>query len=318
MMKEKEDALPGSTGAAQLLFIFILITAIVAAVGLIVGLVTMRSANHRVAAAPTTPPIFSPTSTPAALASPPAAFPHPPTPMSQPLTPTLQPFFEGPFTYGHSFDGRPLLAYKFGTGSSARTIIGGIHGGYEWNTVALVSEMLEYLQDHPALVPDGVTLYVIPCANPDGYAAGTDRERGRTNGNGVDLNRNWEYQWQPTATHGHYPVKAGSHAFSEPETAALRDLILERNVEAAIFYHSALERVFYGAQRDRSATYELACAVSEATDYPIAADVPGQITTGNAIDWMSAQGIAGIEVELTTHEDIEWERNLRGLLVFLN
>jgi predicted deacylase len=28
--------------------------------------------------------------------------------------------------------------------------------------------------------------------------------------------------------------------------------------------------------------------------------------------------LAGIEVELTTHSDIEWERNLRGLLAFLN
>jgi hypothetical protein len=32
---------------------------------------------------------------------------------------------------------------------------------------------------------------------------------------------------------------------------------------------------------------------------------------------MSAQGLAGIEVELTTHEDIEWERNLEGVLAFL-
>jgi hypothetical protein len=33
---------------------------------------------------------------------------------------------------------------------------------------------------------------------------------------------------------------------------------------------------------------------------------------------MSAQGLAGIEVELTTHDDIEWTRNLRGLEAFLS
>ncbi len=302
-------------GTGWLWLIFTLIAAISAGVGLTASLVVMPPVDSHAAAAPTTPTVFPPTLTPTIS---PAAIPLLPTPTPLPPAPTLEPFFEGPFTYGHSFGGRPLLAYRFGTGPSARAIIGGIHGGYEWNTVVLVSQILEYLRDNPTLVPDGVTLYVIPCANPDGYAAGTDREHGRMNGNGVDLNRNWEYQWQPTATHGSYPVKAGAYAFSEPETVALRDLILEQGVEAAIFYHSAMARVFYGAQRDQSATYELAHVVSEATGYSIAAGVPGQITTGDAIDWMSAQGIAGIEVELSTHEDVEWERNLQGLLAFLN
>jgi hypothetical protein len=295
--------------------ILILIEAIVAVVVLTAGLIIAHSISSRAVTAPTLATVLSPTPPPTISQT---VVPRSRTPTSPPPTLTPRPFFERAFTYGHSFDGRPLLAYRFGTGPSARAIIGGIHGGYEWNTVVLVNKMLEYLQDHPTLVPDEVTLYVIPCANPDGYAAGTDRECGRTNGNSVDLNRNWEYQWQPTATHGYDPVEAGAHAFSEPETAALRDLILEQDVEAAIFYHSALAQIFYGAQRDRSATYELALTVSEATGYPIAAGVPGQITTGNAIDWMSAQGIAGIEVELTTHEDIEWERNLKGLLVFLS
>jgi len=237
--------------------------------------------------------------------------------VAQPVTVTPQPFFEGPFSYGRSFGGRSLLAYRFGTGPSVRIIVGGIHGGYEANTVVLVGEMLRYLRGNPSLIPDDVTLYVIPCANPDGYVAGTDRERGRMNGNGVDLNRNWGYHWQPVATHGARPVDAGAYAFSEPETAALRDFFLAQDVEAAIFYHSAMARVFYGAEREQSATYELARVVSEATGYPIAAGVPGQITTGDAIDWMSARGLAGIEVELTTHDGIEWERNLQGLLAFL-
>jgi hypothetical protein len=32
---------------------------------------------------------------------------------------------------------------------------------------------------------------------------------------------------------------------------------------------------------------------------------------------MSARGLAGIEVELTAHDGIEWERNLQGLVAFL-
>jgi murein tripeptide amidase MpaA len=243
------------------------------------------------------------------------------TPLPQTAAPAETPappaFFEGPLVYGTSFGGRALVAYRFGSGPSVRAIIGGIHGGYEWNTVELVSRTLSFLQKNPAALPETITLYVIPCANPDGYAAGTDRERGRVNGNNVDLNRNWDYNWQPMATHGDRPVSGGSAPFSEPETAALRDFILNRRVEAAIFYHSAMARIFYGADSERWASLDLALALSEATGYPIAQGVPGQVTTGDAVDWMSAQGLAGVEIELTTHQDLDWERNRQGLEAFL-
>jgi hypothetical protein len=139
------------------------------------------------------------------------------------------------------------------------------------------------------------------------------------NANGVDLNRNWDYQWQMTATHGLRPVSGGAYPFSEPETAALRDLILDRGVEAALVYHSRWSKIFSAADTTRSATIELAEMMSEVTGYPHAPEgVPGQITTGDAIDWMSTQGITAIEVELTNHDDPEWERNIKGIIAFLN
>ena len=316
----------GNKPARWILLLFALLAALTAAVGGVFGFFAIRSISNappETTPAPTTASAVLPAASPTASPAVPQAETVPPSPTAppepEPPAPaaTPQPFFEGPWTYGTSFGGRPLRAYRLGTGPSARAIIGGIHGGYEWNTVVLVSETLSHLQDNPTLVPPNVTLFVIPCANPDGYAAGTDRVVGRMNGNDVDLNRNWDYNWQPTATHGTRPVSAGSAPFSEPETAALRDFILERDLEATIFYHSANKRIFYGLETERSATYELALAVSEATGYPVAATMPGQVTTGNAVDWMSAEGLAGIEVELTTHEDIEWERNLRGLQAFL-
>ncbi len=297
--------------------IILLIVAAVVVVVIISGYVA--TGNMAIWATPTKLPtlVIPPTTPPPTPTVTSVTHTTSPTPTPLP-TPASQPIFENPITYGASFDGRPLLAYQFGAGPVAYAIIGAIHGGYEWNTVVLTGEIIKHLSENPALVPEDVTLYIIPCANPDGYAAGTDREYARMNGNGVDLNRNWDYDWQPTATHGTWEVNAGAYPFSEPETAALRDFILERNVEAAIFYHSESAQIFYGAESDQSATYELALTVSEATGYPIAEDVPDQITTGDAVDWMSAQGLAGIEVELTDHEDIEWERNLSGLLAFLN
>ncbi|NOR83889.1 MAG: hypothetical protein GQ526_10405 [Ardenticatenales bacterium] len=234
-------------------------------------------------------------------------------------TPTATPLpFEGPFVYGSSAGGRELLVYRLGTGPSARALVGGIHGGYEWNTTVLMSDTLDYLMEHLDQIPDHTTLYIIPCANPDGFAAGTDAVNGRMNGNGVDLNRNWAYQWQMTATHGTRPVYAGTGPFSEPETAALRDFILDRQIEAAIFYHSAMGKIFSGADRTRSATHELAEKISQVTGYPHAPEgVPGQITTGDAIDYLSTRGIAAIEIELTTHKDIDWEWNRQGVSAFL-
>jgi predicted deacylase len=326
---------------------------IAAVLGILVGLMIARTSTGRQAIMLATPvdtesvelvpTASSEITTPIALASPdipavlPTAIPSssPDAPLSPnntytlvlptstaiPLGPTAAPlpFSEGPFVIGSSADGRTLYAYRLGNGMSVRAIIGGIHGGYEPNTTVFVSKTLEYLLEHPEQVPISVTLYVVPLANPDGFVEARGTLDGRMNANGVDLNRNWDYQWQMTATHGYRPVSAGARPFSEPETAALRDLILDKGVEAAIVYHSGLSCIFSAADTINSATIELADIMSAATGYPHRREgVPGQITTGDAIDWMSTQGITAIEVELTDHDDPEWERNLLGVFEFLN
>jgi hypothetical protein len=235
------------------------------------------------------------------------------------ITPTPTSFLVGPIVYGHSFGGRELLAYRMGHGDEARALIGGIHGGYEWNTTVLVNEFLAYLTENPDLLPTQLTLYMIPLANPDGAAAGTDRVAGRMNGNGVDLNRNWDYQWQAVASHGPWPVSGGSSPFSEPETATLRDFILQEEIQAVIFYHSAMSEVYTGAGTDTSKTLELAQLMASITGYRYAPEgIPGQITTGDAADWLTVYGITAVEVDLSSHEDIDWEINLKALLAFLN
>jgi hypothetical protein len=225
---------------------------------------------------------------------------------------------EGPHVYGYSFEERPLLVYRIGHGPVARLLVGGIHGGYEWNTTTLVNEFLNYLRGSPEIIPAELSLYLIPLANPDGAAAGTDREYGRMNGHGVDLNRNWDFQWQPVATHGLRQVNAGAAPFSEPETAALRDFILSTEIEAVVFYHSAMAEVYPGVGFDTSKTVELSLLFAEQTGYRYAPEgIPGQITTGDAADWLTTNGITAIEVELSTHEEIDWERNLQALVEFL-
>ncbi len=257
-----------------------------------------------------------------------------PKPTSTPLTPTVlpvvaaseiptatppaEPFISVPMTIGWSIEDRPLLVYRLGYGPRKRALIGAIHGGYEWNTVDLMTETLDYLGRNPDLIPPEVTLYILPLANPDGYAAGRDAIHGRVNANQVDLNRNWDYHWGPTATHGTRPVSAGTAPFSEPETRALRDFIRDYEIQDVIFYHSAFTAVFQGAGITTSKTEDLAKLLAQETGYRYAPEgVPGQITTGDAIDWLTVEGVNAVEVELTTHQAIDWEQNLAGLQAFL-
>ena len=242
-------------------------------------------------------------------------FPEIPT-----TTPTLTPVppVEGPWVFGRSFLGAPLYVYRVGDGPRARLLVGGIHGGYEGNTIELVQAFLDVLIDHPEMVPAPLTLYLIPCANPDGAAAGTDRVYGRMNGNLVDLNRNWDYNWQPTAAHGPWTVSGGSAPFSEPESLALRDFILEREIEAVIFYHSAWAAIFPGSGVGAPQAEDLALLMVEHTGYRYApTEIDWQPPTGNAVDWLTNNGIPAIDIELTNHTDIDWSVNWDALLAFL-
>lgn len=223
------------------------------------------------------------------------------------------------FTIGQSVQGRPLVVHQLGDGPIKRALIGAIHGGYEWNTALLMTRTLEFLLDNPDELPADITLFILPIANPDGYAAGRDSVRGRTNANRVDLNRNWDYKWRANAFFGRRPISGGSAPFSEPETVAMRDFIVNNGISESIFYHSSYPAVFSGAGIARTETVALAKHIADATGYPYRPDgIPGQITTGDAIDWLTTQGINAIEIELTTHTDIDWEQNLRGLRAFLN
>ena len=223
-----------------------------------------------------------------------------------------------PVVFGNSANGNKLSYYKIGQGSRAYAVIGGIHGGYEGNTVLLVNKMVEHLEKNPEIVPDDISLYLVANANPDGYQKCCCAcFEGWFNGQNVDLNRNWDYNWKSPACYDSAcsrEVDAGSQPFSEPETRALKNLISSKNIQAAIFYHSAMGVVFYGAENNTS--QDLAQTVSQATGYPVRE--PMAYVTGDAVDWMSKQGLAGIEIELTDHYGAEWGRNLEGLEALLN
>src|SRR3989344_1516908 len=71
-------------------------------------------------------------------------------------------------TIGLSVEGRPIEVYKYGKGETHLVFVGGIHGGYEWNSVVLSYEFMDYLDENPNAIPDNVSVTIIPSANPDG------------------------------------------------------------------------------------------------------------------------------------------------------
>lgn len=93
---------------------------------------------------------------------------------------------------------------------------------------------------------NGTTIYMVPCANPDGYEYSRNhfsfwRKNRRVNADGsygVDLNRNFPIGYvKSTATTSN--VYGGPEPFSEPETRALRDFVeAHTNITIALDYHS--------------------------------------------------------------------------------
>ena len=234
-------------------------------------------------------------------------------------------------TVGFSVEGRPIIAYQFNNGPDQVVFVGGIHGGYEWNTILLAYDAIDYFVANPEAIPDTVTLHIIPSANPDGqflitnqaerFTSSdviTDTFSGRFNANGVDLNRNWDCQWSPSAVWRDEQVSGGSRPFSEPENVALRDFLLVREPAAVIFWHSAANGVFAAGCPDTHApSYELAQIYGEAAGYPIYERFNAYTITGDAGDWLTTQGIPSITVELINHRSLDWPKNLAGMLAIL-
>ncbi len=268
---------------------------------------------------PTPSPTFTPVPSPTSSATP--TFTPSPTHTVVPTsTFTPQPFASGPVVIGHSVAGRPIEVYRFGTGPVERLTVHGIHGGAEWNTIALADEWIAEINGHPERIPEDVSLYIVRDLNPDGEARihGVD---GRVNDHGVDLNRNWNAEWAPdwnlSGCWQYTVVTGGPYPFSEPESAALRDFILAHNFSAMIVYHSAALGIFPAGQPETPDSLRLAQAVADVTDYPYPPITNGCEFTGDLSDWAASHGIPAITLELTSHTETDFAINLNVLDVLL-
>jgi len=244
-----------------------------------------------------------------------------PTATAQPLQENMPDASQNPFTIGDTVEGRGLEMYKFGNGESSRLIVAGIHGGYEYNTTDLALALIQAIEENPELIPDTVTLYVLPSLNPDGLAR-SHGYSGRANANNVDLNRNWELHWSSTWNPDgcwHYlPISGGTAALSEPEVIALDQFINQHQPDAVISYHSAALGIFAGGSPELTLSDSLAEAIAAVAPYSYPPVQTNCEMTGQFIDSLAYRGIPAVDIELSNHKDIELEENLKILTVFLN
>ena len=233
---------------------------------------------------------------------------------------------------GYSEEGREIHAYMYGTGDKNLVFIGGIHGGYSWNTVLLAYELMDYLKTPEVEIPENVMITVIPVANPDGLytALGTtarfsledaeemteeERTAGRFNTNGVDLNRNFDCEWSEDAVWKSTPVSAGDEAFSEAESIAIRDFLVSVEPELVIAYFNASGDVITSkcGEDMLNESEEARDVYADASGYNPLDTFTYYETTGDMTDWLAKVGISAISVVLETSDSMEWSKNRAGI-----
>lgn len=232
---------------------------------------------------------------------------------------------------GRSVEGNDITAYHYGTGDKEVLFIGGTHAGYSGNTVAVAYELMDYLEENPTAVPEGLKVTVIPVLNPDGLEkvygttgrfepedVPTDHSvttPGRFNANDVDLNRNFDCEWKATGTWQNKTVSGGDAPFSEPEAQAIKGYVETYEPAAAVVWYSAAGGVFSSSCQNgvMDETKALTNTYAKAAGYKAYEDFDFYEITGDMVNWFAKSRIPAISVLMNDHEDPEWSKNKAGI-----
>jgi hypothetical protein len=202
---------------------------------------------------------------------------------------------------GDSVEGRDLWAVVLTDQPDRREVdepsvrVLGTHHGDEWSSMevplALAWRLAEdYVDGDPGVVDllDDNELWILPVVNPDGVVAFE-----RRNSNGIDLNRNYAYEWLATSWSGPTP-------FSEPEARAVRALSVARSFHHSISMHSGATNigwVWNWSTEDTpedafmAAACETYMADTDQADFWVSQGSDWYITRGDTNDW--SYGVRG-------------------------
>ncbi|MGQ9587937.1 MAG: M14 family metallopeptidase, partial [Thermoplasmata archaeon] len=220
----------------------------------------------------------------------------------------------------HMLEDRDILAIKVSDNvlddeDEPEVLIVGLHHAREWTTSELVTELVSNLthgygnDSRISWLVDNREIWLVPVVNPDGldYSLSTG-ERWRKNRRlnydgsyGVDLNRNYEgsMNGDPAGEWGgvgssHDPsdeTYCGEAPFSEPETLAIRDLVLKHDFQIALDFHSYSELVLWpwgyttNLTADNDDLVRIGTEMAALNGYDPMQSVELYPTTGDSIDW---------------------------------
>ena len=153
---------------------------------------------------------------------------------------------------------RDIVALHIGKKGKGQPVVlyAGCHHARELVTPEMVLKMAQHLIDGYGVDPevtglvDTRDIWLVPMVNPDGHAIAEKGQNQRKNTNtvtggksriGVDLNRNYGGpQWSQVGSSGSPESDTfhGAAGFSEPETAAMRDLMRKIKPTYLLTFHS--------------------------------------------------------------------------------
>jgi hypothetical protein len=162
---------------------------------------------------------------------------------------------------GASYEGRPILAVKIGSGSDdpgrPNVLFMATHHAREWISTAVAMKLIRWLADSGGAALTTHDVWVIPVENPDGYQYTFTNERywrknRRPNAGGsygVDPNRNYPAFWGVdevgSSTWEYAETYRGTGPASEPETQAVMQFHAAHPPVVSLSYHSYGGLVLY-------------------------------------------------------------------------
>lgn len=234
------------------------------------------------------------------------------------------------FSIGTSVMGKDIECIKMGEGDKKLFLSGAYHGLEYITSAFLVKFISNYtaalLTDTPICgydakkLYDSVTLYIVPMVNPDGVdiaVNGLDitnefhrrlismvgihsfNNVWQANVRGVDINHNFDANWEITVDKPSPTRYGGAGAESEPETRAVTDFVRKEQFDMLLAFHSQGREIYYdfdGMVGRRS--LEIAQKMAEESGYAVC--IPkGTASYGGCKDWFIKEfGKEGFTVEI--------------------